>query len=170
MGSFIFLQPRKFELRPLKVESPDSPSARLFAVRFLFDGSDNWQTRFPTHVEPAVVAEFNAGNVVEVHLETLDYKGAAQQALPGAPEYSVLSAVLADGTGLDCVPAELLWSRRRQLLYAAVFACGGLALLAHMPAIAGLLLGLATQPLRTAFAIPTKARFSTRATRFKRAR
>ena len=142
----------------------------LFAVRFLFGGSDNWQTRFPTYVAPSVVAEFNAGRVVEVHLETLDYRGTAQQALPGAPEYVVLAALLADGTGLDCIPVELVRARRRQLVYAAALAMVGLAFATQAPILAGLLLGLAAQPLRTAFAVPAKARFSTRATQFKTVR
>lgn len=167
MGAFVLLQPRQFELRPLDVSSSDSPAAGLFAVRFLFDGSRNWQTRFPTYVPSSAVDEFKAGNVVEVHLETLNDRGAAQRALPGAPQYAVLSMVLADGTGLDCVPPELFRARRRILLSAAALAVGGLALLAQAPVLAGLLFGLATHSLRTALAIPLKARFSTRATRLR---
>jgi len=142
----------------------------LYAVRFLFDGSDNWQTRFPTHVPQEVLAEFEAGNVVEVHLEILDDRGPAQRSLRGSPSYVILAVVLADGTGMDCVPTELLKARRGYLLRALAAAALGLALVNWAPVLGGLVLGLAAQPLRTALGVPTKAQFSTRATSVRRAR
>lgn len=164
MSSSFLIQPRQFELRPLRVSPPGSPSECLYAVRFLFEGSDNWQTRFPTHVPPEVVTEFEAGNVVEVHLESLDDQGPAQRSLRGSPNYVILAAVLSDGTGLDCVPRELLKTRRGYLLRALAAVALGLVLVKSAPVLGGLVLGLATQPLRTALGVPTKARFSTRAT------
>lgn len=171
MSSSILLQPRQFELRPVNSSLPDSPRAGLFAVRFLFEGSTNWQTRFPTYVSPEAQAAFESGRVVEVHLETLDHHGVAQKALKGWPEFVVMGVVLDDGTGVDCVPTELVRAKVRHFVGAAALAGCAVAAMSYVPIVAGLVLGLATQPLRTAIAISVKARFSARATRrapFKR--
>lgn len=167
MSTSVLIQPSQFELRPLKVTSPESPAAGLYAVRFLYPESQNWQTRFPTFVLPAVAEAFKAGRVAEVHLVTLDQGSPAQRALPGSPDYVVLSVVLTDGTGVGCVPDELYRCRRRLLLCAILLATCAAILWPVAPGPAGLLLGLSTQPLRSAFRVPTKALFSIGATHFR---
>lgn len=165
MASFVLLQPLQFELQPLKVSPPASPRSGLFALRFLFDGSVNWQTRFPTYASPSAVNAFRRGAVVEAHLETLDYKGAAQKSLKGAPEFVVMGLVLADGTRVDCVPRELVLARMRHLLCGVAVAAVGLAIAGRAPVLAGLILGLSTHSLRTALGIPVNPRLSTPALR-----
>lgn len=156
------IQPAQFELRPVNATPPDTSSSRLFALRFLFQNSENWQTRFPTFVSASVVPEFQAKRVVEVHLEALPQNGAAQQSLPGSPDYVVLSVLLADGTRRDCVPPELKRARNQYLWRAAYMAIAGSAALTFMPSLGGLLIGLATHPLRTALGIPIKPSHSVR--------
>jgi len=165
MSSRILLQPIQFEVKPLSGSGLRDEPQSTYSLRFLFSEGGVWQSRFPTHIPPEFVAEFEAGRVVEAHLETLDLNGIPQQSLHGSPDYAVLGILLSDGTKLLGIPKTWVRARRRRIGLALVTAAAGAMLVGatgFLPALGGLLLGLSLQPLRTALGIPVKAAFSVR--------
>ncbi len=164
MSSRILLQPDRFDLRPL-APSPRPEDANLnYSLGFIFEQYGQWQVRFPTYVPREFVALFDEGRVVEAHVETLDHNGTAQRLLPDGPQYAVLGVVLVDGTAFSAIPEAFTAARRRKVALSLGMMGAAAVLLAagSFPVVAGALLGLAVQPLRTASEIPAKAVFSTR--------
>jgi hypothetical protein len=156
----IFHEVSRLEMYPMS--SSRAPLPGQFHLRLQYRPGRDAHNLLGVHVPAELESALASGEVVGLHIETLEVNSAASRLLPRAPSYLVLGLRCRNGEELRHVPAVLKNTRRRWSIAAIVSCVAGASLFIVLPsyAWAGALLLLAgTHLLRTARAIPIRPFF-----------
>jgi len=150
----IYCRPISVRIAPSKWSSGNN-YPDMFNVYLLYRPEGYTSTYCEVHIPKELQAAMNSGQVIGLHLETMEFQGVSSRELPGAPAYAIFQVSLADGTNIEVIPETLLGERQLRLVF-GIAAClvGAFMVFSHYSWVGALALVLGTHALRTAKHIP----------------
>lgn len=129
-----------------------------FNLRMQYRLGGDYQLFIGVHVPEELQPALLNGDVIGLHLDTLEVNSIASRLLPGGPSYVVLGVRCRNGEYIEQVPPAFKAARlKRHILGAAACLLGsGFLAAAVYPLVGGLALVLGTHALRTAREIPIR--------------